>query len=221
MISVGVAATALTVGGVAAASVWSAHTGHYPVGAEDLRLGGPGEKLDPAAPDYGSVIDVVTGDIPFPSDAARRISRESQVQDGRREREAPGTSGVSTGAVRLWTARTAVCAWANEWAAATAQGISSTKAQASAMLQEAPTWPAVTDVDPDQVTKSTPFTYVDPTTGRTVNITAYDQTEAGYFPLVQKAAHRDDMDAMGAVLAQWGSCEPDLMPAFPQALPQD
>ncbi|MFT4286189.1 hypothetical protein [Nocardioides sp.] len=213
------AAATLSIGGVAAAAVWSAHTGRFPVDAEDLRLGGPGEKLDPSAPDYGSVIDEVTADIPFPSEEARELSRASQVRDGRRG-EAPGSTAVSTGALRFWTARAAVCAWANEWAAATTHADAATKAHASTMLEQSPTWPAVTDLDPVQTIKPSPWTYIDPTTGRTVHGTQYDNTEAGYFPLVQKATYDNDLNALGAVLAQWGSCDPDLMPDFPQALPQ-
>ena len=219
VVSAGIAAATLTIGGVAMASVFSAHTGRYPVDAEDLRLGGPGEKLDPAAPDYGTVIDEVTGDIPFPSEGARGISRQNEVKDGRRE--VPGASSVSIGALRFWTARAAVCAWANEWAAATAERDPSAKALAARRLEAAPSWPAVTDVDPKQTIRYRWIESTDLETGQDTSSRVADNTEAGYFPLVRRAALADDRAAMGSVLAHWGACAPALMPDFPQALPQD
>lgn len=219
LVSAGIAAATLSVGGAAVAGVFSAHTGRYPVDAEDLRLGGPGEKLDPAAPDYGTVVDEVTGDIPFPSDEAREISRQDQVKDG--QREASGTGSVSTGALRFWTARAAVCAWANEWAAATTDGKLAEKVVAARMLEEAPTWRAVTDVDPKQTIRRRWIESTDADTGQDTSSWLLDNTEAGYFPLIRQAALEDDRAAMGSVLAKWGSCAPALMPDFPQALPQD
>ncbi|WP_300399799.1 sigma factor-like helix-turn-helix DNA-binding protein [Nocardioides sp.] len=47
-----VAAAVLGTTAVAAADLYSTHTGRGPVDAEDLRLGGPGERLDFGAPDF-------------------------------------------------------------------------------------------------------------------------------------------------------------------------
>lgn len=190
------AAALLAGGGVATADVLTAHTGRYPADAEDLRLGGPGERLDPAAPDYGEVVAELTADVPFPSDAAREIARENEVEDG--QRDAPGSASVATGALRFWVARAAVCAWGNAWAA----GDGSERART--MLEEATDWPAVTDLDPDQVIR-----YRDGFA---------DNTEAGYFPLLRDAARAGDLAALGRVLGRWGACDPALVPDLPKAI---
>lgn len=218
LLSAGIAAAVLGASGVAVAAVFSAHTGRYPVDSEDLRLGGPGERLDPAAPDYGTVIDEVTTDIPFPSDTARQIARQNEVNDG--NREALGAGSVSTGALRFWTARAAVCAWANEWAAATDGGDMSAKAVAARRLQEAVAWPAVTDVDSEQTIQKRWIESTDVSTGQDTSSWVLDNTPAGYFPLIRQAAMEDDRAALGSVLAQWGTCAPALMPEFPAALEQ-
>lgn len=218
LVTAGLAAGALTVGGVAAASVWSAHTDTFPSDVEDVRLGGPGEYLDSSAPDYGSTITELTRDIPFPSDRARTIARQALVEDG--QRDPADRARVSTGAMRLHTAQAAVCAWANEWAVATNKGDVSARAQATQVLDGAVVWPAVTDVDPNQVITFRKKTVTDAKTGRTVTKKiAVDNTEAGYLPLVRAAAHRKTVDAMGSVLSYWaGNCVPELLPDFPEAL---
>lgn len=216
LVGVGIAAAVLSTGGVAVAGIISAHTGRYAVDAEDLRLGGPGERLDPAAPDYGAVVAEVTADVPFPSEKTRQISRQNEVRDGQREDH--GRASVSTGALRFWTARAAVCAWANEWAAATAAGDASSAARAAQMLEKAPTWPAVTGVDRKQTVERVWIESVDPDTGEDTSSWVWDNTPAGYFPLVRQAVVDDDLEAMGSVLAQWGHCDPDLMPALARAV---
>ena len=57
-----VGAVVLGTSGLAAAELYTAHTGKGPIAAEDLSLGGPGERLDPAAPDYGKVVAGETAD---------------------------------------------------------------------------------------------------------------------------------------------------------------
>lgn len=179
------AAALLAGGGVATAEVLTAHTGRHPVDAEDLRLGGPGERLDPSAPDFDEVVAELTADVPFPSDAAREISRQNQVEDNR------GSGALlSTAALRFWVAREAVCAWGDAWAAG--------DPDARAMLEESPTWPAVTELDPDQVIR-----YRDGLP---------DNTEAGYFPLLRDAAAAGDLDELRRVLRRWGACDPALVP---------
>lgn len=217
LVGAAIALATLMVSGVAVAAVLSAHTGRYPSDAESIRLGGPGEYLDHAAPDYGTVIDEETTDIPFPNDEAREISRQGLVRDG--QLDDPGTGSVSTGAMRFWTAQGAICAWSNEWAAATTAGNASARARATRMLDDASNWPAVTDVDPDQTIRYEEHEVIDEETGKTTTETVPNNTEAGYLPLVQKAAHGDDVDALGSVLVRWVYCAPALMPDLPQALP--
>lgn len=213
----GLTAAALTVGGVAAAEVYSAHTGRYPSDAEDVRLGGPGEKLDPAASDYGDVITALTGDVPFPSERSREIAKQELVADGKRE--PIGTGSVSTGAMRGWTAQYAVCSWANQWAAATSGGDETSRAEAVRMLDEAPGWPAVTELDPEQQIRYRQVTATDES-GKKHTSRLADNTVFGYLPLVKKAAHGHDVDAMGRLLVRWVYCPAGLMTDFPQALPK-
>lgn len=214
---VGLTAAALTLGGVAVAEVFSAHTGRYPSDAEDVRLGGPGEKLDPAASDYGEVIAELTGDIPFPSVRAREISRQALVADGKRD--APRTGSVSTGAMRAWTAQYAVCAWSNQWAAAIGGGDEAGRAAAARMLDEAPGWPAVTDLDPVQRIRYRRITVTDES-GKASTRRVADNTEFGYLPLIQQAARGRDVKGMGRLLVRWVYCPAPLMTDFPQALPE-
>lgn len=202
LLAAALAAATVAVGGVAAAEIYSARTGKGPVDAEDLRLGGPGERLDPSAADFGTVIDEETTDVPFPSKETREISRERLVSlYGNDPR---GYSGVSTGALRFWTARDAVCAWSNQWALATEAGDDPARAKAAAMLVAAPDWPAVTDVDPRQRIVFQP------------SETMPDNTPAGYFPLVREAVQDGDADELGRILSFWGVCG-GLVPDFPQA----
>lgn len=215
----GIAAATMTLGGVAAAGVFSAHTGKYPVDAEDVRLGGPGERLDPAAPDYGAVITELTSDIPFPSDEARAVARDNEVRDG--QRDEPGSASVATGALRFWTARAAVCSWANEWSAAMSRGDQAAEKVAAQHLREAPSWPAVTDLDPQQTIKRVWVESVDAETGEDASSWVLDNTPAGYFPLVRTAAISSNRGEMASVLAHWGACSPALMTDFPQALAKD
>lgn len=195
----GLTAAALTAGGVAAAEVYSAHTGRYSTDAEDIRLGGPGEWLDPAASDYGDVVTSLTGDIPFPSERARGIAKQTLVDDGKRE--APGTGVESTGAIRGWTAQYAVCSWASQWAVATRTGDEASRAEAVRMLDEAPGWPAVTDLDPEQQIRYQTSTVTD-RSGKKRTVRFDNNTQFGYLPLIKKAVHGRDVDAMGRLLVR-------------------
>ncbi|MFT3873192.1 MAG: hypothetical protein QM714_11195 [Nocardioides sp.] len=221
-IGAAVVAAILGVGGVATAAVLSAHTGRYPADAEDLELGGPGEYLDATAPDFPSVIDEVTDDIPFPSKATRAIALRALVADERRDAENEHSGDATTGAMRYWVARDAVCSWANSWSAAMASGDATGQTRAAEMLEGATAWPAVTDVDPEQRIEYRRKRILDPRTGQRVTRTVWvENTPAGYFPLVRKAAQDNDRDAMAAVLGVWGPCTAAQMPDFPQALDTD
>jgi hypothetical protein len=102
-IGVGVAAAVTSLSGVAVADVFTARTGEEPADAEALRLGGPGEVLDPAAPDFRQVVEEETSDIPFPSLAARAASIDDHVTDlsrGPGSARAEGVKQVETRFVR-------------------------------------------------------------------------------------------------------------------------
>jgi hypothetical protein len=203
LMGAGVAAALVGGGGAAAAAMYSAHT-------------------DPAAPGYDTIVARAAAGVPFPTERARESFVRTEVRLDRRGMT-PGETSVSTKALRFWAARSAVCAWADRWAAATTAGDTSAKAQAATMLEQAPTWPAVTDVDPTQVIRYESVRVTDPATGVTTTQRLPDNTAAGYFPLVRAAALADDVTAMGSVLARWGSCQPygADMPHFPQALPHE
>lgn len=121
--------------------------------------------------------------------------------------------------MRAWTAQGAICAWANQWAATTANGDAAGRARATGMLEDAAGWPAVTAIDPTQVIRYQQIKVTDPETGHTSTQTVPDNTVFGYLPLIRKAAQGADLDAMGAVLAKWVYCTPALMTDLPQASP--
>ncbi|UUW89388.1 hypothetical protein [Pimelobacter simplex] len=223
LIAAGVAAAVLAVpAGLAAADGWGARTGRSAADAEDLRLGGPGEHLDPAGADFGQVIEEETRDIRFPTAATRRIALDAHVEDARRSGAAPGTTAVSTGAIRGWTAIFAVCAWSNTWKRAIDDGDTALRDEAAAVLVAARTWPAVTDLDPRQATSTTTMDVYDPETGATTTEVHDDPTQYYYLREVTRAVAAGDVDALGATLAAHAYClGPELMPDFPQALPSD
>lgn len=216
----GVVVAAVGLSGVAAADILTARTGNYPVDAEDLRLGGPGEELDPAASDFGDVIAEETRDIPFPTEAARRISLASHVQDAERSAPAPRTESVTTGALRAWTAVHAVCAWANEWVRAGRAGDDLSRSRAARMLIGARHWSAITDIDPVQHYDTLTQDVLDPATGLTTTETIPDPTQFYYLKLVSAAVAADDVDTVAALLADNAYCiGRSLLPDFPRALP--
>lgn len=145
-----VAALAVGGAGVATGAVFSAHTGVGPSDAEDLHLGGPGERLDPSAPDFADVVEEISKDIPFPSGETRQRALAFEVNNF------PGESGpiVSTGAIRLWMAGHALCAWSDSWATALHEGDVEARDAASEVVLTARTWPAITDTDPDMADQS-------------------------------------------------------------------
>jgi hypothetical protein len=217
VIGAGVVATVLGASGYAAAEVWSAHTGRGPVDAEDLLLGGPGERLNPAAPDFGEVVAKETRDIPFPSATSRSVAVAAQVEDNAGD---PGTTAsMSTGALRAWVADAAICAWSDQWARATHSGDDAARDEAVRVLDGAPGWEAVTAIDPDPT--STPMA-IDSTdrNGRLVHQVVQDATQFYYLAELSRAVHGRDVDAVAAVLAREnGYCVPALVPDIPRANP--
>ncbi|UFN43550.1 hypothetical protein [Nocardioides okcheonensis] len=182
-----VAACAVGTAGAATAGLFGAHTGRVPTDAEDLELGGPGERLDPAAPDFAEVVDEVTSDIEFPSASSRARAVAWQVDD-------LSDSGalVSEGALRLWVSGNALCAWSNEWAAAAREEDTATLEAAARVIREARSWPAITDTDPDLAGDS----------------------EFSWLPALEQAVSDGDTDAARAPLHDHGACLPGLAPAL-------
>jgi hypothetical protein len=150
-----VAATAT----VAVAATWSAHTGAFQPTEKDianaspsqaatmkseLSMGGPGEFLDPSAPDFREVALQVASDVPYPEGYESwrdfLISRETRLADG------SGT--MTTGALHGWFAGSAFCAWVQAWRQAELRGDVAAATHAAQMISAAPGWKAVTDEDP-------------------------------------------------------------------------
>ncbi|WP_165872844.1 hypothetical protein [Nocardioides jejuensis] len=181
-----VATSAIGVAGVATAAVFSAHTGKGPVDAEDVELGGPGERLDPSAPDFAQVLDEISRDIRFPSAATRQKALDWEAADF------PYDSGpvVSTGALRLWIAGHAVCAWTNDWAVALRAGDATGVEEAASVLRSARTWPAITDTDPEMA----------------------HQSEAAWLPDLERAVADGKPRAARAALFGNQTCMPGLAP---------
>lgn len=209
-----VGAAVLGGAGLAAADLISARTGRGPVDAEDLRLGGPGETLRLAAPDFGDVIAEETAEIPFPSPEAREFALRDQIRDAR---GAAGNEFVSTGAIRAWVAGGALCAWSNQWAAATREGDEPARAEAIEMIKAAPGWPAVTEIDPE------PFRRWETVRGRgedgKVKVgRELDESLFYYLGPLGEAVEGRDPDAVATVLSEANSwCTSDLLPDLPQA----
>lgn len=145
-----VVALGVVIGGIATAAVaLHAHTGLFASGP-NATVGGPGEELNPAAPDFNAVALKLSADIPYPAgyeswrDWVLTVNSKGEPNDG-------GTfpAGlVSTGALRGWFAASAFCAWVRDWRQATIAGNSGEAAQAARTIAAAPGWPAVTAEDP-------------------------------------------------------------------------
>jgi hypothetical protein len=140
---VAVTILAISAGVATGAVVLGARTGLFPTKAEQA-MGGPGEELNPAAPDFRAVALQVASDIPYPNRYASwrdfLISREIRFAD----------DGVleTTGALHGWFAASAFCAWVQSWRQAAIAGDPNATAQAAQTIAQAPGWKAVTDEDP-------------------------------------------------------------------------
>ena len=140
-----IAAAILAIGaGVAAAGtvIFSAHTGLFPTKAEQ-EMGGPGEALNPAAPDFRAVALEIASDIPYPDgyESWRDFLISEQFRRG------GGDGLVSTGALHGWFAASAYCAWVQSWRQAAIAGDPKAIARAAQTIAQAPGWKAVTDED--------------------------------------------------------------------------
>jgi hypothetical protein len=149
-----VAATvfAIAAGMAAGAVVFGAHTGLFPSEAEQA-IGGPGEALNPAAPDFREVALEIASDIPYPkgygSWRAWVLKTQADVEASPSESDSPYPAGlVSTGALHGWFAASAYCAWVQSWYQASIAGDANARALAAQTIAQAPGWKAVTDEDP-------------------------------------------------------------------------
>ncbi|MEX0426008.1 hypothetical protein AB3X52_00125 [Nocardioides sp. DS6] len=207
-----VAASAVLAGGgtaaAAATGVFSAHTGRYASG-HDIKQGGPGEFLKPKGEDFPTVVLKGTADIPFPSEKARSISAQFQIDD----LKGPGV--VTTGALRGFVANDAICSWSNAWAAAVADGDDAAAKAAADELRRAGTWPAVRALDTELVMRTTIVHFKDGSPPQKAD----DSSRFGFLRLVQKDINAGDVDALGSALAENVFCIPALMPDLPQAVP--
>lgn len=201
---------------VATAGFYSSRTGEGPIDAEDRRLGGPGERLDPAGDDYGFVVDDATKDIPFPDAASRKIAIRNQVDDA----QGPAASGItSTGALRGWVAAAAVCAWANQWAASTPDGNTADRAAAVEAIMAAPSWSAVFEIDPEP---SNPMVTMDVSNadGTTTTERFRDPTQFFYLGQLGSAVQGRNESRVAELLAENnGYCRAGLVPDIPAANP--
>jgi hypothetical protein len=137
----------VTSAAVTAGTLMTAHTGQYPTKAEE-RVSGPGEELNPAAPDFPDVAVQAAADIPYPAgyeswrDAVLRIQGFSPEDlDGE-------DIAVSTGALRASFAASAYCAWIQKWRQAEVAGDAAAAQSAAQVIAQAPDWKAVVAVDP-------------------------------------------------------------------------
>lgn len=214
---VGVGAVVLGTSGIAAADLFSTRTGHGPSDHEDAALGGPGERLDPAAPDYGDVIAQETVDIPFPTDSAREFAIADQVHDARFAD--PGGERVSTGTIRAWVADAAVCAWSNQWAAATRDGDSAARGEAIGVIDAAASWPAVVAIDPTPYSRLEPIEVLD-REGNLVEQMVRDESQFYYLGALTDAMEGTKPGVVAAILRENnGYCRPELVPDLPNANP--
>jgi hypothetical protein len=140
LIGAAVIATGATVAG---SSLLSARTGQIQP-KKYVPAGGPGEILNPAAPDFRDVALQIASDIPWPDGYESwrdfEISQEIEGSDqGVRE---------SSGALHGWFAMSAFCAWVLNWYQADISGDRETARQAAQVISAAPSWKAVRDEDP-------------------------------------------------------------------------
>jgi hypothetical protein len=141
--AIATAVVAISAGVATGAVVLGAHTGLFPSKAEQA-MGGPGEALNPAAPDFRAVALEIAADIPYPD----RFESWRDFLISREIRFAGDGVLESTGALRGWLAAGAFCAWVRSWRQATVTGDAEAKAQAEQTIVQAPSWRAVVDEDP-------------------------------------------------------------------------
>jgi hypothetical protein len=109
-----------------------------------VSMGGTGEFLDPSAPDFRDVALQLSSDIPYPQ--GYQTWRDFLISD--EITNADGSTEAS-GALRGWFAASAFCAWVQVWRQADLSADTATASAAAQMIAQAPTWQAVTALDPN------------------------------------------------------------------------
>lgn len=215
-VAAGIGAVLVGTSGLAVAERYTAHTGRGPMDAEDLRLGGPGEKLALAAPDYGKVVAEETADIPFPDQESREFAVQSQIHDAR---DAGTDEFTSTSNVRASVAEAALCSWSNQWAAATRSGDEAARTEAIGMIRAAPGWPAVVALDPEPFRRWQKV-QVDDGHGQVSTERYPDESRFFYLAALGEAVEGRDVAAVARILAaDSGYCHPGNVPDLPAADP--
>jgi hypothetical protein len=120
----------------------SARTGHFQP-KKYVPAGGPGEDLNPAAPDFRTVALQISSDIPWPD--GYESWRDSLISF---EISSSGGGQMTTGALHGWFAMSSFCAWVQTWRYADLTGNTDAVAQAAQVISAAPSWKAVKDEDP-------------------------------------------------------------------------
>jgi hypothetical protein len=140
-----VAAASVAIGASVAtgAVLLGARTGLFPTKAEE-KMGGPGEALNPAAPDFRWVALQIASDVPYPK--GYESWRDFVISEEIRLADDGGL--LSSGALHGWFAASAFCAWVQSWRQAAVAGDPNAAAQSSQTIAQAPGWKAVTDEDP-------------------------------------------------------------------------
>jgi hypothetical protein len=141
------AALLVTSAAVTAGTLMTAHTGKYPTKAEE-KVGGPGEELNPAAPDFPDVAVKAAADIPYPAGYESWRDFVLRIQGFSPEDMTGEDIAVTTGALRAWFAASAYCAWIQKWRQADVAGDAAAAQQAAQVIAHAPEWKAVVAVDP-------------------------------------------------------------------------
>lgn len=127
---------------VAGGSQLSAHTGEL-MPKDEWGPGGPGEILNPSAPDFEKVGLQISSDIPFPK--AYEQWRGAVIADSS---DSETDVRESSGALRGWIAMSAFCAWVLDWRYADIAGNNDAAAVDAKVISAAPEWEAVKAEDP-------------------------------------------------------------------------
>ncbi|MFT4216269.1 MAG: hypothetical protein QM619_03670 [Micropruina sp.] len=146
---------------------------------EYVSVGGPGEEYRLQGTDFASELAALGADIPYPDQASRDAVRQHMIAD---LTEGTEPASATTGALRTDLAKGSICAWMRTWTTATEAGRRADSAAALAALRGAPSWTAVTDVDPRPRIDGE----VDAGTG------VRNPTVFGYLPAIIKAAESND-----------------------------
>jgi hypothetical protein len=175
-----------------------AHTGTF-VTRSEAGDHDTGELLDMSAADLPQVARRISTDIPFPPGYGRwqEAAYEQAWLPGR-----PDHAGYSTTTlVRANVARQAICAWADSWVTAEADGDRTGRDRAARTIMAARHWPAVTTLDP----RPDPRGVADNDTGNVV------ATPFGQLVRLEHALRRGDPGAVGRSLVDNGGtvCLPE------------